>query len=129
MNTGPRGPGTDEMNKSDEQFAQEAKALFDASVDELDAATLSTLNQGRHRALEAARLPRGQLLRWVPAAGVAAAVLVAVMVTLPGRDNVEVMQSAVADLEILLGEDSIEMFEELEFYSVLDLMDEGDDVG
>ena len=39
------------------------------------------------------------------------------------------MPSAVADMEILLGEDSLEMFEELEFYSVLDVMDEGDDVG
>jgi len=117
------------MKKSDEQIAREAKALFDASVDELDAATLSTLNQGRHRALEEARSPRGELLRWVPAAGVAAAVLVGVMVTLPGPGPVEVMPSAVADMEILLGEDSLEMFEELEFYSVLDVMDEGDDVG
>jgi len=117
------------MKKSDEQIVQEAKVLFDASVGELDAATLSTLNRARHRALEEARSPRGALLRWVPAAGVAAAVLVAVMVTLPGPGRVEVMPSTVADMEILLGEDSLEMFEELEFYSVLDVMDEGDDVG
>ena len=117
------------MKKSDEQFAKEAKALFDASVDELDAATLSSLNQGRHRALEEARSPRGALLRWAPAAGIAAAVLIGVMVTLPGPRNADVMPSVVADLEILLGEDSIEMFEELEFYTVLDVMDEGDDVG
>jgi len=117
------------MKNLDEQFAKDAKALFDASVDELDAASLSTLNQGRHRALEEARSPRRDLLRWVPAAGVAAAVLIGVMVTLPGPGNIDVMPSAVADLEILLGEDSIEMFEELEFYSVLDVMDEGDDVG
>jgi hypothetical protein len=119
----------DEMKKSDEQIARETKALFDASVDELDAATLSTLNQGRQRALEAAQSPRGELLRWVPAAGVAAAVLVGVMVTLPGPGSIEVMPAAVADMELLLGEDSLEMFEELEFYSVLDVMDEGDDVG
>jgi hypothetical protein len=118
-----------DMKKSDEQIAREAKALFDASVDELDAATLSTLNQGRHRALEEARSPRGDLLRWVPAAGVAAAVLVGVMVTLPGQGPIEVMPTAVADMEILLGEDSLEMFEELEFYAVLDVIDESDDVG
>lgn len=119
----------DEMKKSDEQIVREAKALFDASVDELDAATLSTLNQSRQRALEEAQSPRGALLRWVPAAGVAAALLVGVMVTLPGPGSIEVMPTAVADMEILLGEDSFEMFEELEFYSVLDVMDEGDDVG
>lgn len=129
MNTGPQGPGTNEMKKkSDEQFAREAKTLFDASVDELDAATLSTLNQGRHRALEMAGSPRGELLRWAPAAGVAAAVLIGVMVTLPGPQQVEVMPATMADMEILLGEDSIEMFEELEFYSWLDVLDEGDDV-
>ncbi|MDH5618764.1 MAG: hypothetical protein OEZ11_08985 [Gammaproteobacteria bacterium] len=117
------------MKKSDEQLAQEAKALFDASVDELDAATLSRLNRSRHRALEAAHSPRSALLRFAPAAGVAAAVLIAVMVALPGPRQVEVMPAAVADLDILLGEDSIEMLEELEFYSWLDVIDEGDDVG
>ena len=117
------------MKKSDEQFAQEAKALFDASVDDLDAATLSTLNQSRHRALAEAHSPRRELLRWAPAAGVAAAVLIGVMATLPNPDSTELMPTAVADLEILLGEDSIEMFEELEFYSVLDVMVETNDVG
>lgn len=118
-----------DMKKSDEQFAREAKAAFDASVDELDAATLSNLNQGRHRALKEAQSPRGELMRWVPAAGVAAAVLIGVMVTLPGPGTTDLMPSGMADMEILLGEDSIEMFEELEFYSLLDVMDEGDDVG
>jgi len=117
------------MKKSDEEFAQEAKALFDGSVDKLDAATLSTLNQGRHRALEAARSPRGEWMRWAPAAGVATAVLIAVMVTLPAPDQVEIMPESMTDMDILLGEDSFDMYEELEFYSWLDVADEGDDVG
>jgi hypothetical protein len=119
----------DDMNKSDEKFAQDAKTLFDTSVDELDGATLSTLNQSRHRALEELHAPRTEWMRWAPAAGVAAAVLLAVMVTLPGPNQVEVMPAAVTDMEILLGEDSIEMLEELEFYSWLDMADEFDDVG
>ncbi len=126
---GPPGPETDDMKKSDEEFAQEAKALFDGSVDKLDAATLSTLNQGRHRALEAARSPRGEWMRWAPAAGVATAVLIAVMVTLPEPGPVEVMPEAMTDMDILLGEDSIDMYEDLEFYSWLDVADEGEDVG
>jgi hypothetical protein len=117
------------MKKSDEQIAREAKTLFDASVDELDAATLSTLNQVRHRALEKAQSPRSEWMRWVPAAGVASAALIAVMVALPGPGEVEVMPAAMADMEILLGEDSIEMLEELEFYSWLDIAVESDDVG
>ena len=123
------GPETDDMKKSDEEFAQEAKALFDGSVDKLDAATLSTLNQGRHRALEAAQAPRGEWLRWAPAAGVATAVLIAVMVTLPAPDQVEIMPEAMTDMDILLGEDNFDMYEDLEFYSWLDVADEGNDVG
>jgi len=118
----------DDMKKSDVQFGQNAKALFDASVDELDAATLSTLNQSRQRALAEAHSPHRELMRWVPAAGVAAAVLIGVMVTLPDPGSTEVMPTALADMEILLGEDSIEMLEDLEFYSWMDMADEGDGV-
>ena len=60
--------------RNDEHLQQQAKALFDSSVEQLDAATLSRLNQGRHKAL--AELHRPGLVawgRWAPAAGVAAA--------------------------------------------------------
>jgi hypothetical protein len=75
------------MKKSDNEFAQQTKELFDESVDGLDAATLSTLNQARQRAL-----------------------------------------ATITDMEILLGEDSIEMLEDLEFYSWIDMADEDDGV-
>jgi NifB/MoaA-like Fe-S oxidoreductase len=115
------------MNKkSDNEFTQRAKKLFDASVDGIDAATLSTLNQARQRAL--ATQQHAGVLRWVPAAGVAAVTFVAVMVILPGPTDVEVMPTTVTDMEILLGEDSIEMLEDLEFYSWIDVADEGDGV-
>jgi len=114
------------MKKSDDEFAQQAKELFDESVGGLDAATLSTLNQARQRAL--ATQQRAGVLRWAPAAGVAAATLVAVMVILPGPTDVQVMPTTVTDMEILLGEDSIEMLEDLEFYSWIDMADEGDGV-
>ena len=107
------------MNKTDEQLAREAKQAFDQSVDGLDAATLSRLNRGRQAALAAGSRPVRQWLRWVPATGVAAAVLL-VLITQQGPGDVEVIAAPVADLEILLGEESIEMLEELEFYSWLD---------
>ncbi len=56
-----------------EQIEDRAKTLFDESVERLDAATLSRLNQGRHKALET---------------------------------------------------DSLEMFEDLEFYTLLDEVDQ-----
>ena len=117
------------MKKSDEKFAQEAKTLFDESVDKLDAATLSTLNQSRQRALAEAHAQPTQWLRWVPAAGMAAATLLVVMVILPDPANIQPVPSEVADMEILLGEDSIEMLEDLEFYAWIDMLEQENDVG
>ena len=72
--------------RNDEHLQQQAKALFDSSVEQLDAATLSRLNQGRHKAL--AELHRPGLVawgRWAPAAGVAAAAVVGeAMCRIPG---------------------------------------------
>jgi hypothetical protein len=110
------------MNESDERFAQDARALFVASVDELDGATLSRLNQGRNRALDELRAPHTRWMRWAPAAGAAAAVALAVMVYVPGPE-VEVMPATVTDMDILLGEESIEMFEDLEFYALVDMLE------
>jgi hypothetical protein len=116
------------MSKSDEKFAREAKALFDNSVDELDAATLSTLNRSRHRALDELGSPHTNWMRWAPAAGVAAAVVLAVMVALPGPGEVDALPTTLTDMEILLGEDSIEMLEDLEFYTFIDLLEQEGDV-
>ncbi len=117
-----------EKNKmpADEEFAAQAKSHFDDSVERLDAATLSRLNKGRHEALarqERSRLV-GRRLRWLPATGVAAAALVTVMV-MRGSAGVDVIPAPVTatDLEILLEEDSLEMFEDLEFYSWLEAAD------
>ena len=116
------------MNESDEKFAREAKSLFDNSVEELDAATLSTLNRSRHRALDELGSSRANWMRWAPAAGVAAAIMVAVMVTLPRPGEVEVMPTSVTDMEILLGEDSFEMLEDLEFFTLIDALEQEGDV-
>jgi len=110
----------------DEELARQAKKLFDDSVERLDAATLSRLNRSRQEALaeiERTR-PVGQWARWMPATGVAAAAVVAVVVwqgvaiegPLPATDPV-------TDFEILIGEDSLEMLEDLEFYSWIDSSD------
>lgn len=100
---------------------KDPKKLFDESVDALDAETLSKLNRGRHAALAELDTGRAQLMRWAPAAGVAAAVVVAVMLALP-QTTVDTALPA-TDMDILLGEDSIEMLEDLEFYAWLDMQD------
>lgn len=111
--------------RNDERLQQQAKTLFDNSVEELDAATLSRLNQGRHKALE--ELQRPGLVawgRWAPVAGVAAAAVVAVvMINGPGGEVPSDGAVTVADFEMLLEADSLEMLEDLEFYSLLDAVD------
>ena len=111
-------------NKANEQFAEQARELFDVSVEQLDAAALSRLNQGRHAALDALQGTRPAAVwgRWVPATGVAAAVLVTVMV-MRGPDTVDVPNELVTDFEILLEGESLEMLEDLEFYSWLEASD------
>jgi len=117
------------MKQSDEKLAQDAKALFDESVDELDAATLSTLNQSRQKALAELHVQPTQWLRWVPAAAMATAALLVVTIILPGPANISSVPADVTDMEILLGEDSIEMLEDLEFYAWIDMLEQENDVG
>jgi len=119
----------------DKDFAQNARASFDDSVDKLDAATLSKLNQGRQAALAqvVATGSARQWQRWMPATGVAAAALLAVVV-LRGPATVDIPDGAdptVTDFEILMGDDALEMIEDLEFYSWIDMadLDATDNVG
>ena len=120
--------------RDEEDLAVRAKALFDDSVERLDAATLSRLNQGRQKALEEVRAagPAGQWARWVPVGGLAAAAAVAVVVWqgAPVEHSAPAASSA-ADFEIMLSEDSLDMLEDLEFYSWIDTanLDSGNDVG
>ncbi len=124
---GPRKnePEQDETEQN-ELFVGQAKELFDISVERLDAATLSRLNKARHQALAELQQtkPGRQWARWMPATGVAAAALVTVIVLqTPGVEGPVPSATTVTDFEILLGEDSLEMLEELEFYSWIDPQD------
>ena len=95
---------TDRHDNPDERIARTAKQSFDESVDRLDAATLSRLNRGRQAALAEIARPERRWQQWMPASGLA---------------EVDFVGEPATDLEILLSEESIEMFEDLEFYSWL----------
>ncbi len=119
----------------DKRLEESAKALFDDSVARLDAATLSKLNQGRQVALAelADDSPSRQWLRWMPATGVATAALVAIVVLRgPAPTDVPIASNpTITDFEILMGEDALDMIEELEFYSWISIADleSADNVG
>jgi negative regulator of sigma E activity len=105
-------------------FERRAKRAFDDSVAALDAPTRSRLTQARYRALEerAARRDRGWRSALVPAGAIAATALVAWFVVWqwpPASEDVHA--ASLGDLEILLGEEDLEMLdEELEFYGWLE---------
>jgi hypothetical protein len=110
--------------QDNENFSRQARRLFDDSVERLDAAALSRLNQGRHRALEELEngpAAFGHWIRWLPATGIAAAALIAVMLTGNPAPDVGDEPVSASDFEMLLEEDSLEMLEDLEFYSWLEL--------
>ncbi len=113
---------SDEKESSD--FERRAKRAFDDSVAVLDAPTRSRLTQARYRALEerAPRRDRGWRSALVPAGAIAAAALVAWLVVWQSPPPSEdVHAAALGDLEILLGEEDLEMLdEELEFYGWLE---------
>ncbi len=123
------GPNTHD----DDRFADQAKELFDDSVERLDAATLSQLNQRRQAALAAASSEGSRVHwgRWLPAAGVTAAAVVAVVMMQGTPTGVELPPDEVTDFELLLSEDNLEMIEELEFYDWLEFAadESADNVG
>lgn len=103
-----------------------AKALFDEGVDGLDARTRSRLTQARHAAVAALVQQREPFMRrwWLPAAGLATAALVAVIVVFnlnpAANQQLAAASLAVEDMDILSGAENIELLEDMEFYAWLE---------
>jgi hypothetical protein len=117
-----------ERNESaaDKAFVEQAKKHFDESVASLDGATRSKLNMGRQAALAELGSGARPWVVWAPAAGFAAAAVLAFTLWAGNSTtNQQAIPGADTDIEILLTEDSLEMLEDLEFYSWIDLDEEG----
>lgn len=104
-----------------------AKALFDASVDGLDARTRSRLTQARHAAVAALAQQREPFMRrwWLPTAGLATAALAALIVVFnlgPAANEQQLAAASLAaeDMDILSGAENIELLEDMEFYAWLE---------
>ncbi len=99
-----------------------ARKVFEQSVGELDGATRSKLTQARHRALAELEQPPA-VFGWLPRAALATLAAAAVGVWLfsgNGSDGELTETAAVADIEILLSDDELEFYEELDFYAWLE---------
>jgi uncharacterized protein DUF3619 len=117
-----------QREETERAFERHAKQTFDRSVRDLDSATRSRLAQARRAALEHAderESRRGWTWSLAPAGAVAASVLaVAFLLWQNGpRPELGLQPTAFQDMEILLGEDGVEiemLDEEIEFYAWLE---------
>jgi hypothetical protein len=110
---------------SDTEFEKRSKALFDESVDGLNGQLRSRLTQARYKALAEVPVSRLQATRrfWMPAAGLAATALIAVLVVMPYTRTERALPATFAaadDMALLLNDDDLEMIEDMEFYAWLD---------
>ena len=110
-------------NEPDEsELERKARALFEDSVERLDAGTRSKLTQARNRALD--EVSKGAVHRrwlWAPAGGVALAAIVAVFLSSGGpRSGAEAGALALEDLDIVADSENFEMLEDVEFYMWLE---------
>lgn len=115
---------TDDDRLPRDAVEQRSKALFDASVISLSAGIRSKLAQARHAAVDSLQQPAPSVLRkWLPAATAAAVALTVTAVLFTGaplrRPASEATLTA-DDLALLLEDDSLDLIEEIEFYSWLD---------
>ena len=116
----------EQAKQSEQQFLNNISDEFDQSCDGLDGHTQSRLNSIRHAALEHGRKSLSRTLLSPFGGLVTACVLVLVVGMLyqgqleipaqAGPDNISPME----DLDILTSAESLELFENLEFYQWLE---------
>ena len=112
---------------------QRSRELFEDSVGRLDARTRSHLNRARQRALN--ELNRSRTRRYwftAPLGGLAAAALIAI-VMMSGRESTGPAHESAAmpldDFDIVADADSLELLQDVEFYSWLAEASEANSTG
>ena len=115
------------MSELDHNWVTQAKAVLDQSAEGMDAATLSRLNRARQAALA----PRAKPLRWyLPAGMVSASVLLLAVLTWHGRVlepaefPLTAKNAVSSDIDLVSSDDSLEFYQDLEFYAWLDAQDQ-----
>jgi len=126
MNNDKQDIQKDTANFDEQAFLEKARNELDHSCERMDGQTLSRLNSIRHAALEHGKKSPGKVFL-APFGGlVTACVLVFVVsVFYPGQSDIPVpvvpdSGTAIEDLDILTSAESLELFENLEFYQWLE---------
>jgi hypothetical protein len=130
-------------DRDDAELERQVRNVFKASVDDLDAATLSRLNRSRQQALDAVAGRKRSGWRWTawaPAGALAAGVLAAVLLLrAPSEIGAPAQVAATPTspdvrqdpLELLTAGEDLDLVTEadLEFYAWVELETAGDGVG
>jgi hypothetical protein len=113
------------LDTANDRFAERSSQALDRSLEEMDGATLSRLNQIRQAALSDTAASR--LSGWLPAGAAATACMLVLAVNFSLRESVDpiTIESPLGDLDLLSSNEDLEMLEELEFYAWLETEMEG----
>ncbi len=107
------------INNND--FEKTVKHQIDSSVNDLDAATLSKLNQARQHALSHSNESKLSYSSWL--AGLfATAVMAILIITITPTSQQQVLPSlTIEQMELLvISDDDLDLYKELDFYQWLD---------
>jgi hypothetical protein len=108
-------------------FEQRAQTLLRERAEQLDGATRSRLTQARHAALAAIERRRSTRYWLLPATGVAAAAVIALVLTNQSAHQTAervAATAAVDEMEIVTADDSLEFYRDVDFYTWLAVIDE-----
>lgn len=106
------------MKQTEGEFEQRIRAKLDADLETLDPVIAQRLQRARRQALSAARPASTPF--WQPAIGFAVAALLVLTVAIrPGMQPETPSPAALTDLELIAADDSLQLFEELDFYEWL----------
>lgn len=109
---------------SEEEFQAEVRKTLDLSTEALDQETLRRLRAARFEALElagAGRVSWFGLHRWLTAGGLTTVTVLALGISLwvvAPRQNLPVRQAD--EVEILMSQDQLDLYKDLEFYRWLE---------
>ena len=110
------------MMKDETEFTENVKQALDDQAEQLDSMTLRRLSQARIQAVES--VERRHKHYWKPVTAFAFSLLLVLAVVLwPQQQGLNEFTSTVEDLDLLVADDSLQLYEELEFYQWL-LVDE-----
>jgi len=104
--------------KKDQQLVNAIKSALDDSVTSIDANTVSRLTQIRNRALERAE-KKTNLWFVLPAGAIATACLALIVYSFVWNKEFDQPMTA-DDIELITSSDSLDLYEDLEFYEWLD---------